>query len=77
MHAQVSEAIVADRLQEAKQWRIARMSTPRANMAPVYHRVGHMLGRLFFTIIGRRYAPVTDHMVPTLVGGETPRIADL
>jgi hypothetical protein len=77
MQAQVSAAIVADRLQEAKQWRIARMSTPRASMAPVYHRVGSMLGRLFFTIVGRADAAVTDHMVTKLGGGETPRIGDL
>jgi hypothetical protein len=78
MQEQVSAAIVADRLQEAKQWRIARTSTPRANTAPVHKRASQMLRRLFSTIVGRGNAPVADHPVAILVGGRsTTRIADL
>jgi hypothetical protein len=60
MQEQVSAAIVADRLQEARQWRIARMSTLRADIAPVHHQVGRVLGRLLSAVHGRGYAPVTD-----------------
>jgi hypothetical protein len=77
MQEQVSAAIVADRLQEAEQWRIARTSTPRASRAPVHKRASQMLRRLFSAIVGRGNAPVAAHLVTKLSGGQTTRIADL
>jgi hypothetical protein len=78
MQDQVSAAIVADRLQEATQWRIARMSTARANTAPVHQRASQMLRRLFSTIVGRGNPPVADYPVAVLAGRQTTtRIADL
>jgi len=71
MQEQVSAAIVADRLQEATQWRIARMSTPRANTAPVHKRASQVLRRLFSIILGTGNAPVADRPVAMLVGGQT------
>ena len=71
MQEQVSAAIVADRLQEATQWRIARMSTRRATTAPVHKRASQMLRRLFSTILGTGNAQVADRPVAMLVGAQT------
>jgi len=44
---------------------------------PVAQVAVQLLGWLFSTIVGRGNAPVADHLVTKLVGGQTPRIVDL